>query len=73
MLFADYRVHLKKQKQWIKNKKQGEVYYLAAQIFYAPEDKNQLFGLRETFNPFKGSVKEDLLEPIIKNKNNAGV
>lgn len=66
MLFADYRAHLKAQKQWIKNKRKGELYYLSSQIFYSPEDKLQLFGLRETFNPFVGSVKKDLLNPITK-------
>ena len=66
MSFVDYRNHLKEQKAWVKNKKKGELYYLSAQIFYAPEDKNKLFGLRETYPPFRGSVKKDLINPITK-------
>jgi len=66
MSFKDYRDHLKEQKAWINNKKKGELYYLSAQIFYAPEDKNKLFGLRETFPPFRGNVKKDLTNPITK-------
>lgn len=65
MSFIDYKEHLRQQKSWIKHKKQGEIYYLSSQIFYAPEDKLKMFGMRETFNPFRGSVKKDLLTPVL--------
>lgn len=34
MSFVDYKNQLKIQKDWIKNKKQGGLYYISAEIFY---------------------------------------
>lgn len=64
MSFEDYKAHLKKQKAWIKQKKQGEFYYVSSDIYYAPEDVNRLFGLRTTYPPFVGKMK-DVLVPIV--------
>ena len=64
MNFADYKIHLKEQKAWLKKKKEGVLYYIASDIFYAPEDEARLFGLRRTSPPFVGKMK-DVLTPII--------
>ena len=64
MSYLDYKAQLTFQKLWIKWKKQGQFYYVATDIFYTPEDKNQLFGLRSSYGPFKGKTKTDLLYPI---------
>lgn len=63
MSFIDYKIHLKVQKAWIKNKKRGELYYISSDVFYAPEDTQRLFGLRRTSDPFVGKMK-DVLTPI---------
>ena len=63
MSFEEYRNHLKEQKKWIKNAKKGKLYYMSVKLHYSPLDKEKLFGMRESFPPFKGKVK-DLLTPI---------
>lgn len=57
MLFTDYREHLIKQKQWIKNHKKGQLYYLASEIFYSPEDKRKEFELKSTNPPLGVQLK----------------
>ncbi len=65
MDFETYKDYRKLQKIIIKEYLKGELYYKSSEIYYAPEDKNKLFGLRTTKSPFKGKVK-DLLEPILE-------
>lgn len=64
MSFIDYRNHLKEQKSWIKNRLKGELYYLASELYYSPEDKLQIFGMKRTGSPFRGSVKNDLKKSL---------
>lgn len=66
MSFETYKDYRKLQKIVIKEYLKGALYYKASEIFYAPEDKNKLFGIKTKFPPFKGSTK-DLLEPIKNN------
>lgn len=66
MSFETYKDYQKLQKIVIKEYLKGSLYYKAAEIFYAPEDKNKLFGIKTKFPPFKGNTK-DLLEPIKNN------
>lgn len=64
MTFQDYRNQLKFQKAWIKQHKQGRLYYLSVDTYYAPEDIYKMFGLKQTYPPFRGKAKTDLLYPI---------
>lgn len=63
MSYLDYKAHLKEQKAWIKEVKQGKLYYISSDIYYAPEDKYKLFGLRESYPPFVGDTRE-LMRPV---------
>lgn len=66
MDFETYKDYRKLQKIVIKEYLKGTLYYKASEIFYAPEDKNKLFGAKIKYSPFKGKTK-DLLEPIKNN------
>ena len=69
MSFGDYKNHLKSQKKYIKNYLKGTIYYLSTDIYYHPKDKYKEFGLRTTYPPFKGKMKEVLI-PILHNNGN---
>jgi hypothetical protein len=58
MDFTEYKTHLKFQKAWIKNHKQGRLFYLASEIIYMPEDTKKMFGFRQTYPAFIGKTKE---------------
>jgi len=64
MSFEEYREHLILQNKYIKNYLKGKLYYLSSEILYHENDINKLFGFRRTYNPFIGSVKNDLTNPI---------
>lgn len=58
MSYPDYKAHMKAQKAWIKKHREGILYYKASEIYYAPQDKEHLFGFKETYNPFVGEMKK---------------
>lgn len=64
MDFDTYKNYRMVQKIAIKEYLKGTLYYKASEIFYAPEDKNKLFGIKTKYKPFKGNAKKDLLEPV---------
>lgn len=63
MNFEEYKAKLKFQKAWIKNHKQGRLFYLASEILYVPEDTFKKFGYPKTYVGFVGRTK-DLKFPI---------
>ena len=58
MSFENYKIYLKQQKQYLKERKNGILFYKASEIWYAPEDKHKMFGLMTKYPPFKGKMKE---------------
>lgn len=64
--YEEYKDYLKMQKKWIKERRKGILFYVASEIFYAPEDTHKLFGLKTTHNPFRGKMRE-IDRPIIYN------
>jgi len=58
MTFEEYKTQLKFQKAWIKNHKQGRLFYVASEIVYMPEDTKKMFGFRQTHTAFVGKTKE---------------
>lgn len=62
MPFEAYKEHFKKQKQWLKNRKQNPlVYYVSWKNHY--DSKGQVIGVSRSL-PFVGSVRYDLTEPV---------
>jgi len=63
MNFEEYKDYLRLQKSWIKNHKQGRLFYIASEIVYMPEDTKKMFGFRQNHPPFVGDTRE-LIYPI---------
>jgi hypothetical protein len=63
MTFTEYKNQLKFQKAWIKNHKQGRLFYVANETIYLPEDTKKEFGIRKTNPPFVGNTDE-LIYPV---------
>jgi len=63
MDFVDYKIHMRIQNRLLKQYLKGRLYYKASEIHYSPEDKEHLFGIKETFSPYVGKVS-DLTTPI---------
>lgn len=66
MSYEDYKFILKFQKAYINSKLKGTLVYKASEIMYLPSDVHKQFGLKQTFPPFVGKVKE-ITEPILHN------
>jgi len=58
MSFEEYKDQLKFQKAWIKNHKQGRLFYLASEILYVPEDTTRRFGYPQTYSGYIGNTAE---------------
>lgn len=60
MSFEDYKRHLKAQKQWIKQRKQGFLVYRSSVILTDPDDRK--IKRKQTFHPFVGVASS--LKPV---------
>jgi hypothetical protein len=78
MSFQDYKIHLKRQREWLKQRKQGFFVYISSEvkkkIVEKPtgkiiegqerEKKKTTVHQKVTYRPFVGSVKRDLIYPV---------
>lgn len=63
MSFESYRDYLKQQKQWIRFRKKGLLYYVASEIVYFTDELAQGLGYTRTHPPFVGDTR-NLQYPI---------